>query len=451
MRTIAALLLAGGLSGCVADFSVEYPAAPSEAPGEAGMPEIDRGGPPEHPDPSADAARPGPDARRPDVPPAADGAMDPPPDDLPPFAPAAATLHRLTFDQYRNSIVDLFGVEPPADLEVDTPLHGFAAIGATDLTISPRAAEQYETAAMTVVDQIFGDAGRRAALVGCDAADPACARAFIERSGRLIWRRPLQPAEAETFAELARAIGEQLRDPWRGLGFAVAGLLQSPDFLFRVERGEPDPDRADRRRFTDHEMAERLSFLLWNSTPDEALLDAADRGELTDAAGLQAAAERLLDDPRARAAVGRFFAEYLSLDKLDHLEKDRAVFPQMSETLGAAMRAEIAAVIDDLVFTRDADLRDLLTTRQTFIDPELAALYQLPAVDDFGPVTLPADGPRAGLMGMAGVLALNAHNTVTSPTHRGKYVQSKLLCFDIPPPPPGVATNLDAVGQGQAL
>jgi hypothetical protein len=353
-------------------------------------------------------------------------------------------MFRLTRAQYVNSVRDLVGaVEVPTDLEDDTPLHGFASIGASEVTISPRAVEQYEAAAHALAQQVFA-AERRVEFTGCEAPDAACGRAFLARFGRQAWRRPLTDAELAVFADLFEQLATDLQNRWQALQFVTAGLLQSPDFLFRVEQGEA---HATGRRYTNYEMAARLSYLLWNSTPDDALLDAAERGELTQDAGLQAQAERLLADPRARDTVRRYFGEYFNLQRLDHLEKDRDLFPQMSETLGAAMRGEIERVIDNLIFEEDADLRDLLTTRETFVTSELAALYNLPAVEETGfvPVELPEDGPRAGLMAMGGILALNAHNTVTSPTHRGKFIQNMLLCFDVPPPPPGVVTSLEEI------
>lgn len=445
-RRLARWALAGMLLGGCADAelstALDAPEAPA-APGADAAP----GAPPPPPSGSGRA-----DAAPADGDDAAAGAADaappsPPGDDLPPFAAQAPTLHRLTLAQYQNSARDLLGdVQVPADLEVDTPLHGFASVGASELTISPRAAEQYEAAALDLAGQALAPE-RRAAFTGCETPEPACVDAFLVDFARAAWRRPPSPDEAALLSALAADIGATLGDAWGGVRHAVAFVLQSPYFLFRVEVGEPDPARPGGRRFTDHEMAARLSYLLWNTTPDAALLAAADRGELTTDGGLRTQAERLLADDRAREATRRYFAEYFNLDRLDALEKDRDLFPQMSETLGASMKAEILALIDHLVFEADADFRDLLVTRETFINDELAALYFLPPVgaDAPTPVTLPADGPRAGLLTTAGVLALNAHNTVTSPTHRGKFIQNYLLCYDIPPPPPGVATSLDGV------
>lgn len=380
--------------------------------------------------------------------------MAPDPDDgvppmLPDLVPAAPTMYRLTRAQYENSVRDLLGdVEVPRDLEDDTPLHGFASVGASELTISPRAVEQYEAAARQLMAQVFTP-DRRVAFTGCDDPSLDCAATFVATFGRRAWRRPLSNEEVTLFTELYEQLAADLLDPWQALEFTATGMLQAPDFLFRVEHGEA---AEDGRRYTNYEMAARLSYLLWNSTPDDALLDAAERGELVTDAGLRAQAERLLADPRARDTVRRYFGEYFNLGRLDALEKDRDLFPQMSDTLGPAMRGEIERVIDHFVFERDSDLRELLTTRDTFVTAELAALYNLPAVETpgFVPVELPEDGPRAGLMAMGGILALNAHNTVTSPTHRGKFVQNFLLCVDVPPPPPGVVTSLEEIPDDEA-
>lgn len=427
------LLLAGALAGCAGELTAG-PVRPLGDRGSTPDARVDDGGQ------IIDAGLS--DMRAGDM--ADGGGMGETPPDRPAFAPAPPTLFRLTRAQYLNSVRDLLGaVELPADIEADTPLHGFTSIGASEVTISPRAVEQYEAAAHQLAQQVFA-AERRVAFTGCDAPDAACARGFLARFGRQAWRRPLSQAELDALTGLFEQLATDLQDRWQALQFTTAGVLQAPDFLFRVEQGEP---AASGRRYTGYEMAARLSYLLWNSTPDAALLDAAERGELTDAAGVQAQAERLLADPRARDTIRAYFGEYFNLGRLDHLEKDRDLFPQMSATLGAAMRGEIERVIDDLVFEQDTDLRALLTTRRTFVTAELAALYNLPAVEETGfvPVELPADGPRGGLMTMGGILALNAHNTVTSPTHRGKFIQNMLLCFDVPPPPPGVVTSLEEI------
>jgi hypothetical protein len=371
-----------------------------------------------------------PDA--PEMPVTPDAGMKPP-REPPPFAPYEASLHRLTRTQYTNTVRDLLGdVAVPTDLEVDTSLHGFTTVGAAELTVSPRAAEQYEEAARNLAAQVFADRARATAFVGCapaDAEDP-CVRDFIARFGRRAYRRPLASQEIDRWQDVARTVTGNLGDVWIALELTTAGLLQSPHFLFRVEIGEPDPSDPARRRYTGLELASRLSYFIWSSTPDDALLDAAAAGELDTPEGIRMHAGRLLADPRARTSLIQFFSEYFKLERLDGITKSNELFPQMSPTMGDSMRQEVLLLIDDIVFERDGDLRELLDSKTTFINSELARLYQHPgeiAETGFTRVTHPANSPRAGFLTSGAFLALNAHATVTSPTFRGRFIRQFLL------------------------
>lgn len=364
---------------------------------------------------------------------------------LPDFAPSEARLHRLTVRHYTNSVRDLLGnVVVPQDLEVDTPLHGFTTVGASNLTIGPRAAEQYDAAAQDLAAQVFADPARREALVGCvpTGVDDPCIRTFVESFGRRAFRRPLASDEVDRWLGVVTDVEQRLGDLDLALEMMVSGILQAPRFLFRVDVGAVD---GDVRRYDGYEIAARMSYFIVGSTPDDALLDAAERGELDTAEGIEVQARRLLDDPRARPQLIEFFAEHLKLDRLDSMTKDPAVFPQMSPTLGDAMRRELLLMIDDIAFERDADLREMFDARTTFVNAELARLYQLPdRIDgaEFQKVSFPENSPRAGVLTSGAFLALNAHATITSPTLRGRFVRQSLLCQDVPPPPPGVNTTV---------
>ena len=145
--------------------------------------------------------------------------------------------------------------------------------------------------------------------VDCDpSVGASCAKQVIARFGRRAWRRPLTTDEVDRYANVAVQTGAKLSDPAAGLQNAMAGLLQSPHFLYRIEIGAPDPTSPARLRYADHELATRLSFFLINSLPDENLLSAADRGELATADGIRAQAKRILgatagheSNPRLRA------------------------------------------------------------------------------------------------------------------------------------------------------
>jgi hypothetical protein len=366
----------------------------------------------------------------------------------PEFEPGPQVFPRLTERQYRNNIEHLLGAPLPAPpLEPDTNPYLFFSIGAASTTVSELGVQQYEEAAELLTRAVFDDPARREALVGCLPAGPAdaCIAGFIATFGRRAYRRPLTAEEQARWLGIAGELANG--DAWQGLRFAVAGMIQSPHFLYRVELGEPDPAEPTRRRYTSHEMASRLSFLMWNTGPDDLLLAAADQGTLLTEDGLLAEAERLLDDPRARTAIQEFFAQFLDLGRLDDIDRDLVRYPLFSPTMINSMRTEVQLLVDDLVHRRDGDIRGLFSTRNTFVNTELAALYGIQAEGatavTFVPVELPDDGPRAGMLTLGAFLTMNAHETENSPTARGKYVRARVLCQDVPAPPPDIDLNLE--------
>jgi Protein of unknown function (DUF1592)/Protein of unknown function (DUF1588)/Protein of unknown function (DUF1595)/Protein of unknown function (DUF1587)/Protein of unknown function (DUF1585) len=373
------------------------------------------------------------------------------------FKPGPASLRRLTGPQYTNTIRDLLGadVAVPGGFDPDTVLSGFASVGASLTTLSAGATEKFEAAALNLAEQMVNDPARRTRLVGCTPAGPAddaCARSFVTGFGRRAWRRPLTDEEANRYVALARDAGTALGDFWKGLGYVLSGLLQSPHFLYRVEIGRPVAG-AGHRAFDDWELASRLSFFLWNSTPDDALLDAAQAGRLTRGdGGLRAEAVRLIESPRARPATRTFFHELLRLDGADDLEQSPANFPQVTATLGPSMREETLRFLEEIVLSPAGDFRQALDLDATYVNAELARLYGLPAPagGNFQRASLPADGLRRGLLGQAAFLALNAHETTTSPTRRGKFVRESVLCHEIPAPPPDVDASLPPEPPGNA-
>lgn len=370
---------------------------------------------------------------------------------VPPAIAPQSGAPRLSAVQYRNAVRDIFGKDvavPPA-LEPDTSLDGFVSIGSAQSAISPRGVEQYEDASYKIAEQALGTAEKREAFVPCKPKGPtddACARAFITGLGRKVWRRPLTDEEITALAAVTTNAGATLGDFYQGATFGVAALLQAPSFLYRPIAGEPGPASSDKRRATSYEMASRLSFFLWNSTPDDALLDAADRDELADPDKIDAQVERMLDDSRAKDGLRNFVTENLRLDKLDQLSKDPKIFTTFSPDLGPAAREETLRDFEHLAFDADGDYRDLFTTRSTFVNPKLASMYEVPSPasdpNGFSMIELPANSPRRGLLGQLSFLSLYAHPTSSSATLRGKLIRTVLLCGDIPPPPADVNTAL---------
>lgn len=358
--------------------------------------------------------------------------------------PTPVVIKRLTASQYESSVKDLIGpVAVPINLEPDTMYEGFLVVGGAKSSISALGVERYESAAYEIAEQAMNDAAIADALIPCEPAGPAdeaCFAEFVQSFGRRVFRRPLTDAERGRYVDVALEAAGKLGNFEDGVEFALAGMLMSPHFLFRVELGSG----SGKLRYTDYEMASRLSYFLWNTTPDDALLDAAERGELTDPATLEGHVDRLLASDRAREGVRSFFEERFHLHELDDLVKDGEIFTEMSADLGPDAREETLSTVEDLVFEREASYLELFTSRRTFVNRRLASLYNVaaPAIDGFASTTLPSDGARVGLLGHASVLALHAHSTSTSATLRGLFVRETLLCGTIPPPPAEVDTSL---------
>ncbi|WP_437593196.1 DUF1592 domain-containing protein [Sorangium sp. So ce1000] len=369
--------------------------------------------------------------------------------------PGASPLRRMTRFEYNNTIRDLLGDDSaPADaFVVEEEALGFnnqaAALGVTQLL-----AEQLMKASEAIAARAAQDLGKL--LAGCDPAvqgPDACAAELIERLGKRAFRRPLAPAEGERLARLF-ASGNDEYGFSTGVELVIQAMLQSPHFLYRVEHGMPDPAGDGVVPLSDHEIASRLSYLLWSSMPDDALFAAADAGELRTAEQIAAQARRMLEDPRARAAVANFHEQWLQLSNIDTLTKDTAVYPSFHPGLPALLRAETEAFLDHVVFEDDAgDVATLLTAPYSLMNAELRAFYGLgPADGAEAPGELsvvPLDpARRAGFLTHASVLSVLAKPDQSSPVHRGKFVRERLLCQTLPPPPADVDIQPPPVRDG---
>jgi hypothetical protein len=362
--------------------------------------------------------------------------------------PAPGTLRKLTVEQYENSVRDLLGshvqLPPDIELEADAAQNGFYAVAASNTTLSPAATEKFELAAYALAAQALSSA-HRAELVPCKPAavsDTACAEKFLKSFGRRAFRRPLEAAELSRYVKIADTAAQTLGDFYQGLEFGVAGVLQSPNFLFRVELGEPEPGNSTRLRYSGYELASRLAYGLWNTTPDELLLDAAQSGALDDA-GLATQAERLLSDERAARALDNFHSERLGLVDLTTLNKDDSLFGEISDDLRTALRDDVLRTFAELSQAPGQDFLQVFDSRIAYLNKPLAELYAQPTVASaLTRVELPLSAPRLGFLGKPAFLALTAHNIDTSPTLRGKYIRERVLCESIPAPPANVVPVL---------
>jgi len=357
----------------------------------------------------------------------------------------APTLHRLTRSELTHSLQDLLGADVPiGQLEPDVSINGFSSIGASSVEVSPAGIDLHEQAVLAATGYVFADEARVQAQFGCTPASPsdsACSSRIVTQFGRRAFRRPLTEAEVARFTGLATSIGSA--DGSRlltGVRYALAAILESPSFVYRVELGVPSAEDAGRLKYTGFEMASRLAGIFWDSVPDDTLLDAADAGALATPEGVRAQAERLIADSKAERSLVVFTRELFGTSHLDEAQKDDALFPTWRESLKDAMREELERRVLDMVFARKGDFLSLLDDRKTFVNDDLAQFYGLPVSGEpgFHAAEFPPESRRAGLLGAGAVLAGHALPQRNSPTARGKFVSEMLLCRSIPPPPNNV-------------
>jgi len=236
----------------------------------------------------------------------------------------------------------------------------------------------------------------------------------------------------------AHAGATSLNDFYAVLAAALEGMLISPELLFVIERAEPDPNNPGQLRLDAYSLASRLSFFLWNASPDDELLEAAESGELQTKDGLARAIDRMLASPRLVTGMRAFFDDMFGFDDFDTLSKDPLIYPAFTTVTAAAAREQTLRTVIDHLIVNDEDYRDLYTKRSTFMSPDLARLYGMPAPSGWTPYTFPPDSLRAGLLTQISFLALHAHPGRSSPTLRGKALREVLLCQHVPPPPPGI-------------
>jgi len=347
-------------------------------------------------------------------------------------------LRRLTKEEYNNSVRDLLGdTSRPADgFPPDEVVGGFE-----NNTVSPVTQDLVERY-MEAAEAIAGRAVKRIdTLAPCpaDSQPEVCARSFIETFGRRAYRRPLEDGEREALLSMYREV--ENRAGYAGaLELVVAAILQSPKFLYRLETTDPT---SKTRPLSGYELATRLSYFIWASTPDEGLLDAAGAGHLAGPSGVERAARRLLADPRAQDGIRSFHRQWLDLRVLDTASKAPDAYPDFSPEIKAAMLEETLRFAVHAVLAGGDAVTTLLTSNKSFVNAPLARLYGVPAPegDGFSLVDLPPK-QRSGVLTHASVMTVLASAEETSPILRGKFVREKLLCDRIAPPPKNAALAL---------
>jgi len=359
-------------------------------------------------------------------------------------------IRRVTQEQYQTIIADIFGadIKIGGRFEPDLRKAGLLAVGAGEVSVTPSGFEQYDSMARGTAAQVV-DEKHRGMLLGCKPAsakapDEACAKQFFSTVGRLLYRRPLTDDELKTTLAFADAGTSKLGDFYKGVAMGLTSMLESPQFLFRREVAEADPDHPGQQRLTAYSKAARISFFLWNTTPDDELLTAAEKGELNTDKGLAKQVDRLMASPRLVAGTRAFFNDMMDFDAFADLSKDTTIYPKFTNAVLVDAQEQTLRTITDHLLVQKGDYRDLFTSRKTFMTPLLGTIYRVPVETKEGweAYQFAAGDPRAGLLTQISFLSLHSTPGRSSPTIRGKALRTVLLCQKVPDPPGNVNFNL---------
>jgi hypothetical protein len=333
----------------------------------------------------------------------------------------ASVLRRLSRLEYRLTLQDLFQLpEPPAAEEVpeDAQQGGFRTVAALQ-----NVSDQHQLAYLEVAERLGGelmaDAARRARVIGCDSAASDCLARFVERFGRLAFRRPLAADEASGLVAAAQGGSSGGDDAYR---FVIEALLTAPSFLFRVEVGEG----AAPSTLSPVELASRLSFALSGRAPSAELLDRAIAGELATAEGVSSLATELLAAPQAREGFQSFFQQWLGFEQL---RAPNVPPPGFTPELLPEMIGETERFLDELAWTPGSRFTDALRADFTYLTPRLGTFYGIPVQGTgFTRVAIPAGHARAGtgLLTQASIISSKTDADLIS--HRGAWLRAAFLC-----------------------
>jgi hypothetical protein len=411
-RWVASLLPALAVSGCYSGLQMDEGAAAGDSASDT----------------AADTAG-GPDGSGP-------GGGDAEPPALCNGEPGVAPrpMLRLTPTEYENTMRDLLG-DPQFVTDYD----------ALEPVVTERAVRQLRNGAEAALER--RDAWT-APVFPCDlggSADDACVESFLDDFAPRAFRRPLKSGERQWLRSVYDEASSTM-DFAGAMEVLAQTVLQSPGFVYLDFEGIPVEGAPDEiRLLSDYEVANRLSYFLWDTMPDDALFDAAAEGKLVTKAGLAEQVDRMLDDPRSQAKVQDLVWQWVELDggtlhfSLEESAKNPELFPEYDPGLQAAMRTEFEALVSDTFSEQGGSFDTLLTSRRAFVNRSLADLYGVqggPVDDDDWQWVELDPTQRSGLLTRAAFLAVYAGPNVHSPIRRGVSVIKDVLCTSLADPPP---------------
>ncbi len=354
--------------------------------------------------------------------------------------PGSATLRLLTRTQYDNTLRDLLGdtTNPSQAFPPEHRVENFENNAETHKA-NPLLVEKYWGAARDVSARAVAE--RIETFAPCPDGDSlACLDSFLTNFGKRAFRRPILAEEKQGYRQLFEK-AEPTLGYSAAVGLVLEALLQSPQFLYRVEATVAATPETGAIPLGGYELASRLSYFLWNSMPDDELFRAAEAQELTTAEQVEAQARRMLAAPRTRAMVSDFHRQWLDMARFDGLARDDVSLPDLdAQALADAWKQSLLSYIDFVYWSSSGTLRELFSSDLVFVNPALAGIYGVTApADTFAAVAQPEQ--RAGLLTQPALMALLSHADQSSPIQRGVFVRAQILCDPPAPPPPTVDNN----------
>jgi hypothetical protein len=370
-----------------------------------------------------------------------------------PASPGAVTLRRLSRTEYDNTVRDLLGtsLEPGKEFPADDLGEQFDTVGSA-LTLSPLYVLAYERAADALAEELLlrdDEASRAVLRCNVEVSGESCMRSILVSFLPRAFRRPVTGSELDTLLEPYRRAAELGATPKDGLKATIAAALLSPAFLFKLELDD-EPDSGKVRTLAPYELATRLSYALWATMPDDELFALAESGELETEDQVSSVIDRMLDDERSRGFTETFVASWLGYRELMAHEVETSLFPTYDAELAGYMQEEASRFAVEFL-SSDRPAREMLDAGFTYLNGALAAHYGLSLppgaeTNEMGRVDTTGT-TRRGLLTLGAVLTATSYAARTSPVRRGQFVLSRLLCAEVPPPPPGVeGLSVDVTG-----
>lgn len=350
---------------------------------------------------------------------------------------APPLMDRLSKDEYNNTIRDLFGItsNPANDFPQDQS--GTFSNDNAALSVSNIHVEMFDKAAQKIAAEVVNAAanGNRSAI-SCDLTNANCAQTVIAQLGLKVWRRPLSNEESMSLKSLYDQVQSAANDRKTSMSALIRAMLLSPNFIFRPEF-DRDVNSRQAQPLTAYELASRLSYFLWSSTPDDQLLAKAADGSLTNDATLKAEVRRMLADPKSDTLLDNFVWTWLGYADYGKHEVDKNQFPQYTDTIAQAFLSETKAFLRHIL-KENRPISEILNADYTFLNQPLANFYGVQGISgsQMQLYKWPAGSKRIGLLGHGSSLTAHSHPNKTSPVKRGTWVMDKLMC-DRPPEPPG--------------